>query len=201
MLSETTEPSERFAHSEGYTAVKFSYDGIYFFTGGNDSLVRAFKTDKSERDQEAQTLEYHSDAVLAFDVGRNKLITCGQDAVSFSFRVPMHNDDHNQQISPEGTVARSTLTICDVSVSANGLLVAVAAHENTVSIVSLIDMTIVYKLEGHPGPVNSVDFSSDSRYLASAGCDGTIKIWDMQMDAPDCIQTLERFSPACPVGD
>jgi WD40 repeat protein len=34
-------------------------------------------------------------------------------------------------------------------------------------------------LQGHTGKVNSVVFSSDNRYLVSAGSDGTIRVWDV----------------------
>ncbi|RYP17434.1 hypothetical protein DL765_004522 [Monosporascus sp. GIB2] len=44
-------------------------------------------------------------------------------------------------------------------------------------------------LQGHNGRVRSVAFSHDSRLLASASNDGTIKLWDMTTD--QCLQTLE----------
>ncbi|KAJ1915098.1 DNA polymerase alpha accessory factor Mcl1 [Mycoemilia scoparia] len=233
----STEPEEKFAHSEGYTTVKFSYDGTFFMTGGNDSLIRAFKSNKSERDQEAQTFEYHSDGVLCLDTAKNRiLVSGGEDSTTYAFNLATttttnhgaaagnsiggDNSDSNSNIStiatltPKGTLFRSTLSICDVSASPNGMQVAIASHEDTISIVSLIDIGMVMlKLPGdsknnkpqgdggHKSPINSVHFSSDSRYLASSSCDGTIKIWDMQMDSPCCVKTFEKLAPACQVGD
>ena len=133
-------------------------------------------------------------------VGKNKLVTGGQDATSFGFHVPLVNEK-GKTISPEGTVFRSTLPISDIRLSPNGMQVAVAAHDSTISLVSLLDMGIIAKLEGHTSPVNSVDFASDSRYLASSSCDGTVKIWDMQMDEPTCVGTFTQLAPACQVGD
>ena len=34
------------------------------------------------------------------------------------------------------------------------------------------------QLEGHKGPVTSVNFSSDGKRIVSGSRDGTVKIWD-----------------------
>ncbi|KAL8739890.1 MAG: hypothetical protein Q9190_007349 [Brigantiaea leucoxantha] len=47
-------------------------------------------------------------------------------------------------------------------------------------------------LEGHSGWVYSVVFSHDSKYLALASADETIKIWDASNG--NCLQTLEGHS-------
>jgi WD40 repeat protein len=47
-------------------------------------------------------------------------------------------------------------------------------------------------LEGHTGPVNSVVFSPDLRFLASASHDRTIKLWDPATG--QCQQTLKSHS-------
>jgi WD40 repeat protein len=48
-------------------------------------------------------------------------------------------------------------------------------------------------LEGHRGGVSSVAFSPDSKHLASASYDKTVKIWDRAIG--HCIQTLEIGRP------
>ncbi len=37
------------------------------------------------------------------------------------------------------------------------------------------------KLEGHTGDVRSISLSPDDRYLASAGCYGTVRIWEVAL--------------------
>ncbi|KAJ2760223.1 hypothetical protein IWQ56_005540, partial [Coemansia nantahalensis] len=64
----------RFAHAEGYTTVAFGRGGDVVCTGGSDSLVRVFHASKADRDQEAVTLEQHSDNVLSLAASRSKIV-------------------------------------------------------------------------------------------------------------------------------
>jgi WD40 repeat protein len=43
-------------------------------------------------------------------------------------------------------------------------------------------------LPGHAGEILSLAFSSDGRYLVSGSHDGTIKLWNIEMET--CVKTL-----------
>ncbi len=52
--------------------------------------------------------------------------------------------------------------------------------DGVIKIVNVADPTQVITLKDHEGPVLSLAFDPKEQYLASAGSDGCVKIWDMK---------------------
>ncbi|KAJ2866550.1 DNA polymerase alpha accessory factor Mcl1 [Coemansia aciculifera] len=193
----------RYAHAEGYTALAFGKNGQFVCTGGSDSLVRVFYASKSERDQEAITLEQHSDNVLSLAVSRGKVISGDEEGMVFGFDLGQSSATESDGVSvePSGTVLRSTLPARDISISSNERQVAIATDDESIRVVSLLDMALLHTLVGHRGSVNSVAYSPDSTYLASSGCDGTVRIWDMREGDPACVQIMPKIAYVCEPGN
>ncbi|KAJ1996972.1 DNA polymerase alpha accessory factor Mcl1, partial [Coemansia thaxteri] len=193
----------RYAHAEGYTALAFGRNGKFVCTGGSDSLVRVFYASKAERDQEAITLEQHSDNVLSLAVSRGKVISGDEEGMVFSFDLGQSSasDSGGLSIEPSGTVLRSTLPARDISISSTERQVAIATDDENIRIVSLLDMALLHTLVGHRGSVNSVAYSPDSTYLASSGCDGTVRIWDMRDGDPACVHIMLKTAYTCEPGN
>ncbi|KAJ1729167.1 DNA polymerase alpha accessory factor Mcl1 [Coemansia biformis] len=192
----------RFAHAEGYTTVAFGRSGDFVCTGGSDSLVRVFYASKAERDQEAITLEQHSDNVLSLFASRTKLVSGDEEGMVYSFDLGAPASPGAGQLSaePSGTVLRSTLPARDVSISGNERQVAIATDDEKITVVSLLDMALLHTLAGHRGSVNSVSYSPDSAYLASVGCNGTVRVWDMREDDPSCVSVTHKMAYVCEPG-
>ncbi|KAJ2808789.1 DNA polymerase alpha accessory factor Mcl1 [Coemansia guatemalensis] len=200
MAASITDP--RYAHAEGYTAVAFGRNGDFICTGGSDSLVRVFYSSKDERDQEAITLEQHSDNVLSLAVSRSKIISGDEEGVVFSFGVGTGSSSEagGLAVEPSGTVLRSALPARDVSISGNERQVAIATDDESITVVSLVDMSQLHTLEGNRTAVNSVSYSPDSVYLVSTGCNGTVRVWDMREDEPSCIKVIHKAAYVCEPG-
>jgi WD40 repeat protein len=56
-------------------------------------------------------------------------------------------------------------------------LLAIAHGGDWLSLINLIDGSLVHSWEAHLGEITALDFSSDGRLLASASRDGYIKVW------------------------
>ncbi|KAI9500951.1 WD40-repeat-containing domain protein [Coemansia spiralis] len=193
----------RYAHAEGYTAIAFARGGQFVCTGGSDSLIRVFHASKAERDQEAVTLEQHSDNVLSLAISKSKMLSGDEEGMVFSFDIgasPLSSSE-SLSIEPSGTVLRSTLPARDISISSGDKQVAIATDDEEVRIVSLLDMALLHTLAGHRGSVNSVCYSPDSIYLVSAGCDGTVRVWDMRHRDPSCVHIMHKLAYVCEPGN
>ncbi|KAJ2350990.1 DNA polymerase alpha accessory factor Mcl1, partial [Coemansia sp. RSA 2618] len=197
MSPSITDP--RYAHAEGFTAVAFGRDGDFICTGGSDSLVRVFHAAKGARDQEALTLEQHSDNVLSLAVSRSKIVSGDEEGVVFSFDVSTQGGE--LKVEPSGTVLRTTLPARDVGISGSERQVAVATDDESVAVVSLLDTGLLHTLGGHRGAVNSVSYAPDSAYLASTSCHGTVRVWDMREGEPSCVSVAHKMAYACEPGD
>lgn len=64
--------------------------------------------------------------------------------------------------------------------SADGVLVATASYDQTITIWSTKTFQPIRTLEGHNGAVLSIAFSPDASILVSGSADETVKVWDVE---------------------
>ncbi|KAJ2782167.1 DNA polymerase alpha accessory factor Mcl1 [Coemansia javaensis] len=189
----------RFAHADGYTAVAFGRSGEFICTGGSDSLVRVFQASRAERDQEAITLEQHTDNVLSLAASQSKVVSGDEEGMVYSFDVG-EGAGGRLAVDAAGTVLRAALPARDISISSSERQVAIATDDDKIAVVSLLDMAPLHMLEGHRGSVNSVSYSPDSAFLASTGCNGSVRVWDMRESEPACVSVTHKMAYVCEPG-
>ncbi len=63
--------------------------------------------------------------------------------------------------------------------SHDGAMLAIAEADNSISLLTVADNTLLRKLNGHTASVESASFSPDDRALISGGWDETLILWDI----------------------
>ncbi|XP_008298066.1 WD repeat and HMG-box DNA-binding protein 1 [Stegastes partitus] len=158
----------RYGHSEGHTEVCFDDSGKFIVTCGNDGDVRIWES---------------------LDDDDPKFITVGEKAYSLALRngklvtassnntVQMHTFPDGD---PDGILTRFTTNATHVTFNSSGSRVAAGSSDFMVKVVEVSDSSQQKTLRGHEAPVLSVAFDPKDDFLASASCDGSVVVWNIE---------------------
>ncbi|XP_072031398.1 WD repeat and HMG-box DNA-binding protein 1-like [Amphiura filiformis] len=161
-----TEPL-RADHSTGHTDLCYEDDGKHILTCGTDGDIRIWK-DMVDDDPESIKVGEVAHA-LAFKNGR--LYTA-----SDSNTVQAHTYPEG---GPDGILTRFTAPATHFCISEDGTKMAAGSSDFTINVVDIEDTNNVSKFKGHTAPILSVALDPQLEYLASAGCDGALKVWEL----------------------
>ncbi|KAG0176929.1 hypothetical protein DFQ29_005463 [Apophysomyces sp. BC1021] len=180
----------RFAHAIGPAVCAYTTDGSHLITGGGDSMIRVFNASLDKRDTEAKTIDQHSEAIRTIAVHKDNFATAGDDGVVALFR--------SATATFEKLLVRSTVPVRCLAYSNSGSKIAIAADEDIIRIVLVRDISKVIILRGHTRSVRYVAFDPLGDYLISSGCEGDVRIWDIEPAEGEarCIQTLSSITKA-----
>jgi chromosome transmission fidelity protein 4 len=115
----TTRIIPLYPHAQGQTVLAYSDDGRYLITAGADQLIRKFTV--NEESAEPETLEQHSEAVVAIAASRNAFASASEDCTVNLFK--MQNSSENVRL-----LTRCTLPVRDVAFSPDGDWLGVASE-------------------------------------------------------------------------
>nr|XP_023695676.1 WD repeat and HMG-box DNA-binding protein 1 [Paramormyrops kingsleyae]XP_023695677.1 WD repeat and HMG-box DNA-binding protein 1 [Paramormyrops kingsleyae] len=158
----------RYGHSEGHTDVCFEDTGRYIVTCGSDGDVRIWE---GLDDDDPKSINVGERAYsLALKDG--KLVTALSNNT-----VQLHTFPEGD---PDGILTRFTTSANHVTFNSNGSQIAAASGDFMIKIVEVSDSSHQKTLRGHQAPVLSVAFDPKDEFLASASCDGSVAVWNIE---------------------
>ncbi|KAL0969859.1 hypothetical protein UPYG_G00233310 [Umbra pygmaea] len=158
----------RYGHSEGHTDVCFDDTGKYIVTCGSDGDIRIWE---SLDDDDPKSISVGEKA-YSFALKNGKLVTATTNNT-----VQIHTFPEGE---PDGILTRFTTNATHVTYNSSGSRVAAGSCDFMVKVVEVSDSSQQKTLRGHSAPVLSVSFDPKDEFLASASCDGSVVVWNIE---------------------
>lgn len=183
-------PSHTFKHEFPVTSTAFSRDGTQVFTGGIDEVIRCWEVRKKAVLYE---LPGHTGSVTSVSVspdGSFLLSAAADHSVrSWDVRpyVSAHLNPQLQQVNPRALQTflgsrhdfQSNLIRC--SWSSDSRHVTAGSADGMVNVWESHSAKLMYKLPGHKGCVNDVDFHPKEPILLSCSDDGSLFMGELNL--------------------
>ncbi|MGE0883455.1 MAG: AAA-like domain-containing protein [Blastocatellales bacterium] len=168
-------------HPAEVTCLDFSPDGKMLATGCFDWIARIWNLSTGSIDK---VLKGHSAYVtsLRYSPDGKTLVTGGGD-LSARFWDPvrgtpiLNNGSEANNNSSQKQISGSH--VISIAYSPDGKLLAIAGYDRKARIYSTDNLALVNTYKGHGMSVDAVEFSGNSKLLATYGRDGFAKIWDL----------------------
>nr|XP_045010764.1 WD repeat and HMG-box DNA-binding protein 1 isoform X2 [Jaculus jaculus] len=160
-----TQKPMRYGHTEGHTDVCFDDSGSCIVTCGSDGDVRIWE-DLDDDDPKSINV---GEKAYSCALKNGKLVT----AVSNN-TVQVHTFPDGV---PDGILTRFTTNANHVVFSPDGANVAAGSSDFLIKIVEVMDNSQQKTFRGHDAPVLSLSFDPQNIFLASASCDGSVRVW------------------------
>ncbi|KFQ34621.1 PREDICTED: WD repeat and HMG-box DNA-binding protein 1 [Merops nubicus] len=157
----------RYGHTEGHTDVCFDDSGSCIVTCGSDGDVRIWEN-LDDDDPKSITV---GEKAYSCALKNGRLIT----AVSNN-TVQIHTFPEG---APDGILTRFTMNANHVIFNRDGTKVAAGSSDFMIKVVEVADSSKQKTFRGHDAPVLSLSFDPRDVYLASASCDGSVRVWKM----------------------
>ncbi|XP_050753369.1 WD repeat and HMG-box DNA-binding protein 1 [Gymnogyps californianus] len=155
----------RYGHTEGHTDVCFDDTGSCIVTCGSDGDVRIWENLDDDDPKSFNVGEKAYSCALK----NGRLITAASNNT-----VQIHTFPEG---APDGILTRFTMNANHVVFNSDGTKIAAGSSDFMVKVVEVTDSSKQKTFRGHDAPVLSLSFDPRDVYLASASCDGSVRVW------------------------
>ncbi|KAH6561517.1 hypothetical protein BASA50_011228 [Batrachochytrium salamandrivorans] len=166
------QPAKSFSDQYPLTSISFSLDGGTIFAGGIDNLIKAWDL---RNDSVGYTLAGHEDTItgICLNADGDKLLSNGMDNTVRIWDVkPFTLTPSRLWKTFEGAPHGFEKNLIRPCWSPDSQFIAVGSGDRSVVVWDVASSDIVYKLPGHKGCINDVDWSNS--IIASASNDKSI---------------------------
>lgn len=157
----------RYGHTEGHTEVCFDDSGSYIVTCGSDGDVRMWE-DLDDDDPKSVNV---GEKAFSCALKNGKLVTAVSNNTVQVYTFP--------EGVPDGILTRFTTNANHVVFNGAGNKIAAGSSDFLVKVVDVMDNSQQQTFRGHDAPVLSLSFDPKDIFLASASCDGTVRVWNI----------------------
>ncbi|CAL8079519.1 unnamed protein product [Calicophoron daubneyi] len=155
-------------HKKGWTVATYDVTGGYIVSGGSDGKVKVLDDVKDSSPME----HIVGEKINAVACKPNTIILASEGTYVHMLQI----DDG----LPDGMATRFTAEINDVALNKDHSKLATCSSDFLIKIVNFASSCgedREFTLEGHKGAVLSVAYDPLDIFVASASCDGTVRIW------------------------
>ncbi|TPX49960.1 hypothetical protein SeMB42_g02410 [Synchytrium endobioticum] len=180
-------PVDSFNEKSQVTAVAWSDDGGVVFSGGLDNQIKAWDLRKK---QVVYTLKGHYDTItgLRTSPDGNYLLSNAMDNTVRIWDIKPFAVESSRLLKTfEGAPHGFEKNLLKPCWSSDGDFVAAGAGDRTVTVWDVNARKIVYKLPGHKGSVNEVDWHAREPIILSGSSDKTLFLGELN---PDDVKSL-----------
>ncbi|CAL1269183.1 unnamed protein product [Larinioides sclopetarius] len=168
----------RYAHCDGHTDICYDDSGNYIITCGTDGDIRiwnGFEDDDPQSHQMGSSV-----SAVAF---KKDFIYLSAD----SFKVCAYTFPEAEF---DQIVAQFSTAVYHIACSNDGKLIASGGGDFIIKVFDTSNKALT-ELRGHDGPILSIAIDPKGEYLASSGCDGTVRVWLLSIQ--ECVKTFNLF--------
>ncbi|KAL2409050.1 Periodic tryptophan protein 2-like protein [Exophiala dermatitidis] len=174
------------SHLDALTTLTYSPDSTRIITGADDGLIKIWDVSSGFH---IATFTEHSSAVTASAYSKrgNVLFTSSLDGSVRAWDMLRYRNFRT-------FTAPTRLSFSCLAVDPSAEVVCAGSHDSfDIHLWSVQTGALLDQLSGHEGPISTLSFTPDGRYLVSGSWDHTIRVWSV-FDRSQTSETLQLTS-------